>query len=161
MIARAIPLKIDSMTFRNCARAGSGAVSTIGPPEATAALLFSSIRSNRRFEMRHEARPTTDKAFVDHGSDREASPSFDHLRSCSSCAVEVADLIPRKFQRRRDYQASLGLLPLGHLRFLPRRRENAPWLRLNREGAELVDGKESLSGPSLDRIKRTWASFSE
>jgi hypothetical protein len=55
MIARAFPLKIDSMTFRNCARAGSGAVSTIGPPEATEALLFSSIRSNRRFEMCHEA----------------------------------------------------------------------------------------------------------
>ncbi len=70
----------------------------------------------------------------------------DHLRRVLLGAVEVADLISRKFQRRRDYQASLGLLPLRHLRFLPRRRENAPRFSLNREGAELVDGKESLIG---------------
>jgi hypothetical protein len=30
----------------------------------------------------------------------------------------VGDLIPRKFKGRRDYQASLGLLPLRHLHVL-------------------------------------------
>src|SRR3954447_26792531 len=71
-----MPLKTDSITLRNWAPVGSGAVSTTGPPPPPrTAALCSSMRWNSRLEMCHEA-PSQERyrCYGASGADQAPSP---------------------------------------------------------------------------------------
>src|SRR4051794_6064334 len=61
-----MPLNTDSITFRNCAPAGSGAVSTSGRYLDSAVALCCSMCFQRRFEICHEAASLNGGAIVYH-----------------------------------------------------------------------------------------------
>lgn len=73
-------------------------------------------------------RPTTVKLPPAAIAIEEQVHHLDHLRRVLLGAIEMGDLIPRKLKRCGKEQASLGFLPLRHLRFLPPVPRNLPRL---------------------------------